>query len=115
MVYSLTSAPREVIRPDRRTVIELLQQTARTDSRMLEYSIGKIQETEHSTSDVALEGVMIDIVDRYVRLTDARGPAKGSPQPETKKGDKSATANPAFKDGIAIQCQICGNKHNAKD
>ncbi len=88
MVYSLTSAPREVIRPDRRTVIELLQQTARTDSRMLEYSIGKIQETEHSTSDVALEGVMIDIVDRYVRLTDAMGPVKSSPQPEKKKGDK---------------------------
>jgi hypothetical protein len=58
---------------------------------------------------------MIDIVDRYVRLTNAMGPAKGSPQPEKKKGDKLATANPAFKDGIAIQCKLCGNEHSAKD
>ncbi len=64
---------------------------------MLEYSIGKIQVTERSTPDVALEGALIDIVDKYVRLTDTTGPAKSSPQPEKKKGDKSATANPAFK------------------
>jgi hypothetical protein len=115
MVHSLTRAPREVIRPVQETVIELFQQIARTDSKMLEYSIVKIRETERSTSDVALEGVMIAIVDRYVLLTYAMGPAIGSPQPEKKKVHKSATANPAFKDGVAIQCQICSNEHSAKD
>jgi hypothetical protein len=29
--------------------------------------------------------------------------------------DKSATANPAFKDDFSIQCHIYGNEHSAKD
>jgi hypothetical protein len=49
------------------------------------------------------------------------GPAKCGPISEKqsdgkdgkKKGDKSATANPAFKDGLKPVCQICGMEHEA--
>ena len=44
-----------------------------------------IQEVARSTIDVALEGVLIDIVDRHVRLTDAIVvQAKNNPQFEKK-------------------------------
>ena len=36
-------------------------------------------------------------------------------QSAKKKRDNSATANPAFKDGGAIQCQLCGSENIAKD
>ncbi len=59
MVQDLTSTPREVIRPVQETAMELLQQIARSDPRMVEYSIGKIQEIERSPINISLEGVMI--------------------------------------------------------
>jgi hypothetical protein len=37
MIYSLTSTPREVIKPDRQTVIELVQQTASSNIRSARY------------------------------------------------------------------------------
>jgi hypothetical protein len=58
---------------------------------------------------------MSDIVDRYVRISDAIGQAKSSPQIEKKKGDKPATANPATKDGLQVQCQLCRSEHSAID
>ena len=115
MVQDLTSLPREVMRPVQETAIEILQQTARSDPRMVEYSIGKIQEIERSPIDISLEGVMVDVVDRYVRITEAMGHTKGSQQSEKKKGEKPATANPAIKDGMSVQCQICGCKHSASE
>ena len=74
---------------------------------MLEFVLDKIQKIQRSTKEIALEEIMLDIVDRYVHLQETIGPAKETPQTEKKKGDKSATANPAIKDGMSVKCQIC--------
>jgi hypothetical protein len=43
------------------------------------------------------------------------GLAKGNAQVEKKKGDKMATANSAYKDGIPAKRQVCGSEHSALD
>ncbi len=58
---------------------------------------------------------MSDIVDRYIRMSYDMGQAKSILQIEKKKGDKSATVNPATKDGLQAKCQICQSEHSAKD
>ncbi len=115
MVFELTSGVREVTKPVQETATELLQQVARSDSRMVEYAIRKIEEIQRSQKETSLEAVMSDIVDRYVRINDAIGQAKSSPQIEKKKGDKPATANPATKDGLQVKCQLCRSEHSAID
>jgi hypothetical protein len=67
---------------------------------MVEYAIGGIQEVERGTTNLALEVALLEIVDKHIRLTDAIGSAESNPQVKKKKGDKSATANSAFKDGF---------------
>jgi hypothetical protein len=74
----------------------------------------KIQEIERSQKDISLEAVMSDLVDRYVRISDAMGQAKSNPQIEKKKSDKSATVNPATKDDLQVKCQIYQSEHSAK-
>ncbi len=114
-IFELTSGAREVIKPVQETATELLQQIARSDYRMVEYTIGKRQKIERSQRETSLEAVISDIVDRYVRKSDVMGQAKSNPQIEKKKGDKSATANPATNDGLQVKCQICQLQHAAKD
>ena len=52
LVHDLTSGPREVIKPVQEILKECLQKIARTDDRMVEYAIGKIQDIERSTKDI---------------------------------------------------------------
>ena len=117
MVFGLIGGVREVIKPPPDTAKEFLHQLAQTEprTRMLEFVLDKVQEIEQSSKEITLDQVLYTTVDRFVRLQEAVGPTKSNSLSEKKKGDKSATANPAFKDGIAIQCQICGNEHSAKD
>ena len=72
---------------------------------MVEYANGKKQEIECSQNETSLEAVMSDIVDGYVRIGDAMGQAESNPHIEKKKGDKSATSNPATKDCLQVNCQ----------
>ena len=113
MVYALVSGPREQIKPVQETAVEVLRKTATVEPRMLEFVLDKIQKIQRSTKEIALEEIMLDIVDRYVHLQETIGPAKETPQPDKKKGEKSATANPAVMNGAKVQCQICGSEHNA--
>jgi hypothetical protein len=115
MVFELTSGEQEVIKPIQETATELLQQVARSDSRMVEYEIRKIEEIERSQKETSLEAVMSDIMDRYIRISDAIGQAKSSPQIKKKRVTKPATANPATKDGLQVKCQICRSEHFAID
>jgi hypothetical protein len=88
---------------------------------MVAYAIGKIQDIECSTKETTMEEVMIDIVDRYFRVNGVMGPAKCEPtsgkqsdgKDGKKKGDQSARANPAVKDGLKPVCQICGMEPEA--
>jgi hypothetical protein len=115
MVFEFTSGVRKVIKLVQETATELLEKIARSDSRMVENAMGKIQEIERSQMETSLEAVMSNIVDRFVRISDAMGQAKSNPQIEKKKDDKPATANPATKDGLQVKCQICQSEHSAKD
>ena len=115
MIFSLIGGVRESIKPVQDTAKELLHQIAQTEPRMLEFSLDKIQEIEQSSKDITLDQLMNAIVDRYARLQEAVGPAKVNPQPDKKKGEKSATANPAVMNGAKVQCQICGSEHNATE
>eukprot|EP00291_Cryptomonas_curvata_P021451 CAMPEP_0172166326 /NCGR_PEP_ID=MMETSP1050-20130122/8919_1 /TAXON_ID=233186 /ORGANISM="Cryptomonas curvata, Strain CCAP979/52" /LENGTH=1009 /DNA_ID=CAMNT_0012836923 /DNA_START=133 /DNA_END=3159 /DNA_ORIENTATION=+ len=115
MIFGLVRGVRESIKPVQETAIEALRQIATVEPRMLEFALDKIQKIQRSTKDTSLEEVMLDIVDRYVQVEETVGAAKVNPQPDKKKGDKSVTANPAFQNGTAVQCQICGSEHSAKD
>jgi hypothetical protein len=115
VVFDLTSGMREVIKPVEETAIELLQEITRSESRMIEYAIGKVQEIERSPKEISLEAVMSDVVDRYIRISDAMGQAKSTPSTEKKKGEKSTSANPAIRDDAQVRCQICQLEHTARD
>jgi hypothetical protein len=89
---------------------------------MVEYAIGNIQDIERSTTgkNITMEEETIDIVDRHIRSNEAIGPAKCGPTSDTQsdfkdgknEGDKSATVNPAFKDGLKPVSQICGTEQS---
>jgi len=64
MVFDLVSGARETIKPVQETAIELLQRITTVETRMLEFSLDKIQTIERSSKDITLEEVMIDIVAR---------------------------------------------------
>ena len=125
LIFDLTSGPREIIKPVQETAKQLLQQIVRTDARMIEFAINLEQTIEQSPAECTMESVMKAIVERQSRINDAMGPAKctlqmdkqGDSKDGKKKGDKSATANPAFKDGIAgsLKCQLCSLDHSATD
>jgi hypothetical protein len=55
------------------------------DDLMVEYAIGKIEDTVCSTKYITIEEVMIDVVDRYICINDAMGPVKS--QQSDKQGD----------------------------
>ena len=80
----------------------MLRKTATVEPRMLEFVLDEIQKIQRSTKEIALEEVMLDIVDRYAHLQETIGPAKETPQTEKEKADKPVTANPTQKDGEAI-------------
>ena len=58
LVFDLTSGPREVIKPVEETLIELLHQVAKTESRMVEFATNVLQEIKHSAVEMPMEAVM---------------------------------------------------------
>ena len=72
----------------------------------MEFVLVKIQRIHHSTKETAFEEVMPDVVDRHVHLQENIESAEETSQTEKKKDDKSSTANPAFKHGMQVKCQI---------
>ncbi len=110
MVFDLTSEVREVLKPVQESSAELLQEIPRS---MVEYTSCKTQEIECRSKETSLEAVMFDIMDKYVRISNAMGPAKSNQQIEMKhddkdskkKVDKPATANPAINYNSRVTCQ----------
>jgi hypothetical protein len=115
MVFGLIGGVREVIKPPQNTAKDFLHQVAQTEPRMLEFVLGEVQDIEPCSKEINFYQVWYTTVNRLVRMKEAAGPTKSNSQSEKIAGDKSATTNPAFKDGVRILCQICGSKHSAKD
>ena len=124
-IYELTSGPKSTIKSVHDTSIQILQQVGRTNYPVNVYFAAQQQELlEHSSAEHSLDDVLSKIIEHHNRMKQI-GPAKcdsatvkqSDGKDSKKKGDKSATANPALKSDIesSIKCQICSLEHSAKD
>ena len=124
-IFELTSGPKATIKSVHETSLRLLQQVGRFEYPVNAYFAAQLQEQlERSSVEYSLDDVLSKIIEHHNRMKQI-GPAKcdsatvkqGDGKDSKKKGDKSATANPALKSDIGspIKCQICSLEHSAKD
>ena len=124
-IFELTSGPKDTIKSVNETSLRLIQQVARTDYPVNVYFATQQQELiERSSAEYSLDNVLSKVIEHHNRMKQI-GPAKcdsaldkqSDGKDNKKKGDKSATANPALKGGneSSTKCQLCSLEHSALD